>query len=82
MDNNTIFHFYGAVIETLTSLKELTADGKLHAFSGSNSATTGYYRITENNKESSFTVDYFHKGFEGSATVTFLIDRAEVGQCH
>lgn len=82
MSRDTLLHFLGATLETLGSLRNFTTDGKLHAFSGSNSTTTGYYRITEDSKESSFTVDYFHKGFEGSATVTFLIDRAEVGQCH
>lgn len=82
MNRETLFHFLGATLETLGSLRNLTADGKLHAFSGNNSATTGYYRITEDSKESSFTVDYFHKGFEGSANITFLIDHAGVSQCH
>jgi len=82
MDNTTLLHFLRSTLETLGSLRDLTADGRLHAFSGSNCTTTGYYSISPDAKESSFTIDYFHNGYEGSATVTFLIDRAEAKQCH
>ncbi|CUB05372.1 hypothetical protein [Marinomonas fungiae] len=57
-------------------------DGKFHTFLGANSATTGYYRISNDGKESSFTVDYFHGEFEGAATFSFMIDHAGVSQCH
>ena len=82
MTLETLNHFLSTTLETLGSIRGLTNDGKFHAFEGSNSATTGYYRVTTDFKESSFTIDYFHGGFEGSASVTFSIDSMEAPECH
>lgn len=73
----TIAHFIGSVLQTLASLERLHSDGEFHAFSGANSVTTGYYRMTPDNKGCSITVDYFHGHYEGSATISFLIDQVE-----
>ena len=78
----TMTHLIESALHTLASLDHLEADGKLHAFAGANSSTTGYYRMTPDNKECSMTVDYFHGNNEGTATVTFLLEQVEVNECH
>ncbi|MBR7890248.1 hypothetical protein J9B83_15205 [Marinomonas sp. A79] len=82
IDQDAFIHFVASAMQTLENMKQLEADGELHAFTGANSATTGYYRMTPDNKNCSVTVDYFHGNYEGSATVTFLIDHVEVSKCH
>ncbi|WP_137169204.1 hypothetical protein [Marinomonas sp. FW-1] len=75
-------NFIGSALETLSTLGTLKADDKLHAFTGSTDATTGYYRLSPDGKECSVTVDYFYGGHEGTATFSFVIERMEAPKCH
>lgn len=52
-------HFKQAVIQAINSLGSIKADSKLHAFSGVDGMTCGYYFVTPDLKEGSITVDYF-----------------------
>jgi hypothetical protein len=82
INNQTFSHFIGSAMQTLATLENLKTDGKLHAFIGANNATTGYYRITPDNKDCSVTVDYFHGDYEGIVSITFSIDLAGGQKCH
>jgi|GEM_PF-2110489 hypothetical protein len=51
--------FLSSVTDVIASLDSIKADSKLHAFSGADGMTCGYYSVTPDLKEGSITVDYF-----------------------